>query len=69
MEQPLSVCGATDWAPCDDGRPHVYRVCNRPPHADRWHREKRGGALWAESSGDAGPIPDGPRCVHTEPTP
>lgn len=63
-----AVCGATEWAHCDDGRPHVYRVCNRAPHDDRWHREEREGRLWAESSGDSGPIPPGPLCEHAAPS-
>jgi hypothetical protein len=60
-------CRATEWATCDDGRPHVYRICDLPKgHKGRWHREMRDWELWAESSGDSGPIPEGPWCEHTD---
>lgn len=65
------ACGATEWAPCDDGRPHVYRICDLTAgHDGRFHRQLTSdGRLWAESSGDSGPIPPGPWCEHTEGNP
>lgn len=59
-------CGATDWGYCDDGRPHVYGICDREPHPDdRAHREHHDGGIWAEWSGDTGPIPAGDWCEHS----
>lgn len=61
------VCGATEWAPCDDDTTaHVYRVCTLPVgHEGRYHTEMWQGRLWAQSSGDDGPVTL-PWCVHTE---
>jgi hypothetical protein len=44
-----AVCGWSDpYAPGG-------ATCNRPPHADRWHRETRDGKIWAEWSGGVAP--------------
>jgi hypothetical protein len=59
------TCGATDWAPCDDGRSHVYGVCELPQgHSPREHLETRGDRVWANWSGDCGPV-DRQLCEHT----
>jgi hypothetical protein len=63
-EKDAATCGATDWAPCDDGTPHVYGICNQGP-GNHWHREMHDGRLWAEWSTDCGPVPPGPWCEHT----
>lgn len=66
LEQPGPPCGATDWTYCDDETTaHVYRVCTMPAgHEGRRHTEMRAGRVWAESSGDDGPVVV-PPCIHT----
>lgn len=58
-------CRATDWAPCDDGKAHVYGVCSKRGHlVEESHQQwTSDGRLWAEWSGTSGPVP-GDRCEH-----
>lgn len=59
-------CGATDWRVCEAGGAHVYRICNMPSgHTGSWHREYRGNTVFAESSGNDGPITM-PMCEHMD---
>lgn len=56
------ICGATDFSPgmTDEGLTDrdSIAVCNDAPgHSSRWHHDIRNGKLWAEWSGDSGPIP------------
>lgn len=57
-------CGATDWATCDDGHAHVYGICDLLAHRTGRHVQRsKDGTLWAEWSGDSGPVPY-ERCEH-----